>query len=192
MIKVRLQDDEVIEVSGDEKEVSKFIKKYMDYMDEEFLFPSDDYDCDDDEDDCGCNHFKCSQEDSPYLSKANEMLVGLKKMTEKFEDPFKENIIKILDGNKKGSTTQKDEGRDDLGYYSKYVDSSDYKERFIAEYHQLRIRVNKLKDMLDKWDQGKLDFTPKTPKTIFVSQYSHMVEYLEILKVRAGIEDIDV
>lgn len=190
MIKVRLQDDEVIEVSGDEKEVSKFIKKYMDYLDDEFMFPSDD--CDDDEDECECNHFGCAQEDSPYLRKANEMLVGLKKMTGKFDDPFKENIIKILDGNKKEGDSQKNESRDDLGHYSKYVDSSDYKERFIAEYHQLRIRVNKLKGMLDKWDKGELTFAPKTPKTIFVSQYNHMVEYLEILKVRAGIENIDV
>lgn len=192
MIKVRLQNDEVIEVSGDEKEVSKFIKKYMDYLDEEFMFPSDDYDCDEDEDECECNRFGCAQEDSPYLRKANEMLVGLKKMTEKFDDPFKENIIKILDGNKKKSNTQKNESRDDLGYYSKYVDSPDYKERFIAEYHQLRIRVNKLGDMLDKWDKGELTFASKTPKMIFVSQYNHMVEYLEILKVRAGIENIDV
>ena len=33
--------------------------------------------------------------------------------------------------------------------------SSDYKERFKAEYYQLKIRLEKLKCMLQKWDNGK-------------------------------------
>ena len=33
--------------------------------------------------------------------------------------------------------------------------SSDYKERFKAEYYQLKIRLEKLKCMLQKWDKGK-------------------------------------
>ena len=35
--------------------------------------------------------------------------------------------------------------------------SSDYKECFQAEYKQLRIRYEKLKRMLKKWDEGTLD-----------------------------------
>lgn len=179
MIKVRLQDDEVIEVSGDEKEVSKFIKKYMDYMDEEFLLPSGEFDDDEDDDEEEEHHFKVD----PYAG--GEVWSKLTKIAEKLTDSANEKIVKL-------SNTDKDNKDDNLSSYSKYVDSSDYKERFKAEYNQLRIRVNKLGEMLDKWDQGKLNFTPKTPKTIFVSQYNHMVEYLEILKVRACIEDIDV
>lgn len=184
MIKVRLQDDEVIEVSGDEKEVSKFIKKYMDYMDEEFLLPSGEFDDEDDEEEE--HHFKVDPKHKPY--DAGEMLCKLTKITEKLTSSANEKIVKLSNADK----GDEDDIRDNLNYYSKYLGSSDYKERFIAEYHQLRIRVNKLGEMLDKWEQGKLNFTPKTPKTILVSQYNHMVEYLEILKVRASIEDIDV
>ena len=43
--------------------------------------------------------------------------------------------------------------------YARMV-SEDYKDRFIAEYCQLKIRYNKLKTMLDKWDNNELDFTP--------------------------------
>ena len=34
--------------------------------------------------------------------------------------------------------------------------SSDYKERFKAEYAQVCIRYKKLKNMLDKWDKNEL------------------------------------
>lgn len=34
------------------------------------------------------------------------------------------------------------------------MNSADYKERFKAEYLQLKIRANGLKNMLDKWDNG--------------------------------------
>ena len=33
--------------------------------------------------------------------------------------------------------------------------NSDYKERFKAEYYQLKIRLKKLKCMLQKWDNSK-------------------------------------
>ena len=34
------------------------------------------------------------------------------------------------------------------------MNSTDYKERFKAEYNQLAIRYRALKTMLDKWDNG--------------------------------------
>ena len=36
------------------------------------------------------------------------------------------------------------------------MNSTDYKERFKAEYQQVVIRYKKLKNMLDKWDNDKL------------------------------------
>lgn len=45
--------------------------------------------------------------------------------------------------------------------------SADYKERFKAEYYQLVIRFKKLQTMLEKWDKGKLDFTPTCPKAVY-------------------------
>ena len=38
--------------------------------------------------------------------------------------------------------------------------SSDYKERFRAEYFQLDIRINGLSNMLEKYKEGTLAFTP--------------------------------
>ncbi len=39
------------------------------------------------------------------------------------------------------------------------MESTDYKERFVAEYQQLVIRYRGLRNMLDKWDQGELEST---------------------------------
>ena len=41
------------------------------------------------------------------------------------------------------------------------MQSEDYKERFKAEYHQVRIRREKLITILDKWNRGCLGFEPK-------------------------------
>lgn len=40
------------------------------------------------------------------------------------------------------------------------MNSSDYKERFKAEYHQLKIRLEKLTIMLQQLDKGELKFKP--------------------------------
>lgn len=68
--------------------------------------------------------------------------------------------------------------------------SSDYKERFRAEYYQLEIRYNKLKNMVDNWDN--LDFTPTCSKTIFELQLRYMYLYLEVLRQRAEREKVDL
>ena len=68
--------------------------------------------------------------------------------------------------------------------------SDDYKERFIAEYCQTKIRYSKLKYMLEKWDEGILEFTPTCPRCTFGLQISAMENYLAILETRAAIEGI--
>lgn len=72
------------------------------------------------------------------------------------------------------------------------MNSSDYKERFKAEYAQLVIRVNGLKNMLDKWDRGELDFTPTCPREIYNDQMEYMVNYMTVLADRAYMENIDL
>lgn len=67
---------------------------------------------------------------------------------------------------------------------------ADYKMRFRAEYHQLRIRVQKLENMIIKAEAGKLDFVPTSPLDILRGQLSAMQRYLHYLRVRAVIEDI--
>ena len=70
--------------------------------------------------------------------------------------------------------------------------SADYKERFKAEYHQVRTRTHKLAAMLTAWDCGELNFTPTTPYYILQKQYETMWEYLQWLEVRAELEKIEL
>ena len=71
-----------------------------------------------------------------------------------------------------------------------YMTSENYKERFLAEYHQLRIRYDKLHMMVCNWDQ--LDFTPTCEKSIYEKQLKAMSDYLFILRERAEIEGINL
>ena len=68
--------------------------------------------------------------------------------------------------------------------------SSDYKERFRAEYAQVAIRYNKLKNMLDKWDKNELTFTPTCPRSTYNIQIKAMEDYIAILESRAVMEHI--
>lgn len=70
--------------------------------------------------------------------------------------------------------------------------SDDYKERFKAEYLQTKIRRDKLKSMIQKLDNGALNFVPKCPRNIFIYQLALMNAYLDALRMRADIELIDI
>ena len=64
-----------------------------------------------------------------------------------------------------------------------YMTSPDYKNRFVGEFLQLAIR-------LEKWDKGLLDFEPTCSKHILVQQAKAMSDYVQILMDRAKIEGI--
>lgn len=68
--------------------------------------------------------------------------------------------------------------------------SPDYKDRFIAEYYQLKIRHDKLVNMCKLWDEGKLSFTPTCPRSLYNDQLEGMEIYLAVLEERAKLEDI--
>ena len=70
------------------------------------------------------------------------------------------------------------------------MNSSDYKERFKAEYLQTKIRYEKLHNMLIKHEAGTLDFTPTCPVPLLSQQKRYMGEYLRCLEVRAQVEGI--
>lgn len=70
------------------------------------------------------------------------------------------------------------------------MNSSDYKERFKAEYYQLVIRFSKLKSMLERWDRGELNFNPTCPRGIYNFQVKAMSDYIACLETRAAIENI--
>ena len=70
------------------------------------------------------------------------------------------------------------------------MQSTDYKERFKAEYHQTKIRYNKLHTMLVKADAGTLEFKPSCPLKLLREQKAAMGRYLYSLEVRAQIEGV--
>lgn len=70
------------------------------------------------------------------------------------------------------------------------MESTDYKQRFVAEYQQLVIRYRGLRNMLDKWDQGELEFTPTCPRSTYNMQIKAMTDYIAVLEARAIIEGI--
>ena len=79
--------------------------------------------------------------------------------------------------------------------------SADYKERFVAEYWQTKIRYEKLKAFVTKIEAADLTKyslhaveEPKhdCPYDLLRSQQQAMGEYLHILEVRAVIENIDL
>lgn len=68
--------------------------------------------------------------------------------------------------------------------------SDDYKERFRAEYYQVVIRYKKLQSMLDKWDNGNLNFTPTCPRSTYNMQIKAMTNYIAVLEARAVMENV--
>ena len=72
------------------------------------------------------------------------------------------------------------------------MNSSEYKERFKAEYYQLKIRLSKLESMVEKWDKGELDFTPTCHRELYDVQMDAMRKYLDVLDERAKLEEVDL
>lgn len=71
------------------------------------------------------------------------------------------------------------------------MNSEDYKERFKAEYYQTLIRYNRLSKMMESWDKV-LTFGPFCDKKVAVDQLSFMAGYLDVLRDRAFVEDIEL
>lgn len=72
------------------------------------------------------------------------------------------------------------------------MNSADYKERFRAEYLQLKIRMNGLSAMLKKFKDGTLAFTPSCSFDLLNAQLKAMDLYASFLEDRAKIEGINL
>lgn len=72
------------------------------------------------------------------------------------------------------------------------MNSEDYKERFRAEYLQLKIRMEGLSAMLKKYKDGTLNFTPSCSYDLLNAQFKTMDLYASFLEDRAKIEDINL
>lgn len=67
-----------------------------------------------------------------------------------------------------------------------------YQERFKAEYMQLDIRIKALSNVIEKYNNGTLHFTPDCDIEILIEQLVHMKDYRSILKQRAIIENVNL
>ena len=74
----------------------------------------------------------------------------------------------------------------------KLMENTDFKERFKAEYLQLKIRMEGLSNMLKKYKEGTLPFKPKCSYDVLYKQLVDLVDYLNVLKERAEIENIEL
>ena len=72
------------------------------------------------------------------------------------------------------------------------MQSADYKDRFIAEYLQTKIRCDKLHKMLMQYREGTLPFKPTCPYDVLYKQLIFMSEYQDTLIERADIEGISL
>ena len=72
------------------------------------------------------------------------------------------------------------------------MNSDDFKDRFKAEYYQLKIRLEGLERMLKAYKEGTLDFKPNCSYDLLHEQLVYMKNYKRILEERAKIENIEL
>lgn len=222
MIKVKFDSYEVAEVSGDLKDVKKFVKSYMNDMDDEAFPPNwycleDAYDYDDEDEDDEFDMDCEENEEEPEVSHklpfrdvvkeaVDTICDGIKGNTEKANEDdaddgteFIATALTALNGmlRKAVAESEKDENvkedKDlDISKYSALTTDPDFKVRLRAEYHEVRIRLTKLLQMLDKWKKGELNFTPKCSRALLTEQAKFMERYMSILKIRAHIEGVNL
>lgn len=70
--------------------------------------------------------------------------------------------------------------------------SKDYKDRFRAEYWQLKRRADSLHKMIVDYEADELDFEPTCPLWILKEQYEDMIAYMCDLEARAIWEGVDL
>lgn len=112
-------------------------------------------------------------EDEGYLVKYKDEYVSWSP-----KEPFEEAYSKV--------------GENPLCDTALLMRSEDFKERFQAEYFQLKARFNGLASMLEKYKAGTLPFKPKCSYAILQTQLACMEVYMHVLEERAAAEDINL
>lgn len=91
---------------------------------------------------------------------------------------------------------KKEENNKELKEKVELMNSEDYKERFIAEYHQVKIRYEKLKNFCNKIEVeemlGKEVTKHDFPLELLREQQKYMGLYLSVLEKRALIENVEL
>lgn len=71
-------------------------------------------------------------------------------------------------------------------------EAADWKERFIQEYNFVKEKYERLHAMLNKYEAGTLEFIPNCSLELLKRQQKAMGEYLNVLEIRAEIENIAI
>ncbi|MEF2871743.1 MAG: hypothetical protein U0O07_03260 [Bifidobacterium catenulatum] len=72
------------------------------------------------------------------------------------------------------------------------ADGSDYEERMRVEYRELTARAGRLRDMLQRYADGSIDFELVCPIGLLSRQLDVMDEYAGLLRHRAKLEHVDL
>lgn len=70
------------------------------------------------------------------------------------------------------------------------MQSKDYRDRFVAEWAQTKIRLGKLNRILRRYYGGTPDFEPLCPIPLLEKQALAMTQYLDLLEIRAELERV--
>lgn len=70
--------------------------------------------------------------------------------------------------------------------------SDNYQDRFLAEFYQIKIRIDGLETMLKKYRNGTLGFTPNCKIETLEEQLRAMIKYENCLVLRAEEENINI
>lgn len=70
--------------------------------------------------------------------------------------------------------------------------ASGYQDRMRVEYRDLTARAGRLRDMLQRYADGTLDFEPTCPISLLSRQLDVMDEYAVLLRHRAKLEHVDL
>lgn len=70
--------------------------------------------------------------------------------------------------------------------------ASGYQDRMRVEYRELTVRAGRLRDMLQRYADGTLDFEPTCPITLLSRQLDVMDEYAGLLRHRTKLEHVDL
>lgn len=104
--------------------------------------------------------------------------------------PSSIEIRKIKDDQKKGKNNM------ELKETVELMNSEEYKERFVAEYHQVKIRYEKLKNFCNKIEVeemlGKEVTKHDCPLELLRKQQKYIGLYLSVLEKRALIENVEL
>lgn len=91
---------------------------------------------------------------------------------------------------------KKEENNMELKETVELMNSEDYKERFVAEYHQVKIRYEKLKNFCNKIEVeemlGKEVTKHDCPLELLREQQKYIGLYLSVLEKRALIENVEL